>query len=292
MSFLAIALVLLSATIHATWNLLAHSQKLSGTLLLRFHWLTGLVGLIPILLGELKGNPLPPAAWGLVVLTGLLQSFYFLGLMMGYRNGNFSIVYPVARALPILFLAFFDVARGQFPSPVGWLGIILVLIGCILIPLKSLRTIKLADYWNKSTIWILMIMFATVGYTAVDKLASEILTPGAEASARYAFLQAIFTVPFLWIVLKLIEEPMDKETGLASWKWSALFAFFVFISYWLMLWAFQLSPYISYLSALRQFSLVIGVLFAGLFLNEKIPPLRIGAAAAIVLGMFCISQAS
>ena len=291
MSWLAIILVLLSATIHAIWNLLAHSQKISGTLLLRFHWLTGLVGLIPVLLPELNGNPLPPAVWGLVLLTGLLQSFYFLGLMMGYRNGNFSIVYPVARALPILFLALVDVGRGRLPSRLGWLGIILVLIGCVLVPLKSLRTVKLADYCNRSSVWILVIMFATVSYTVVDKVAAEILTTGAEASVRYAFLQAIFTVPFLWLLLKLIKEPMDKETGLASWKWSALFAFFVFISYWLMLWAFQLSPYISYLSALRQFSLVIGVLFARLFLQEKVPPLRISATVVIVLGMLCISQA-
>jgi drug/metabolite transporter (DMT)-like permease len=291
MSWLALVLVFLSATVHALWNLLAHSQKVNGTLLLRFHLLTGLVGLVPALIPEFQGEPFPASIWVLVILTGLFQSFYFLGLMMGYRHGNFSIVYPVARALPILFLAFFDIGRGRSPSILGWLGIIFIILGCILAPIKSLRTIKLSDYWNRSTIWILVIMLATVAYTTTDKLAAEVLTPGPATSARYALFQAIFTVPFLWIVLKLIGEPLPAPKGIAAWKWPALFAIFVFTSYWLMLWAFQLDPYISYLSALRQFSLVIGVILAAVFLREDVPKMRIFASLIIVLGMICISQA-
>jgi len=291
MSWFALVLVFLSATIHAFWNLLAHSQKVNGTLLLRFHIITGLVGVIPALIPEFQGDSFPATVWLLVILTGLFQSFYFLGLMMGYRHGNFSIVYPVARALPILFLAFFDIGRGRFPSILGWLGIIFIIIGCILAPIKSLRTIKLSDYWNPSTIWILVIMSATVAYTATDKLAAEILTPGAATSARYALFQAIFTVPFLWIVLRLSGEPLPAPQGIATWKFPALFAIFVFTSYWLMLWAFQLEPYISYLSAMRQFSLVIGVILAAVVLREDVPKMRIFAAAIIVLGMICISQA-
>lgn len=216
---------------------------------------------------------------------------FFLGLMMVYRHGNFSIVYPVAYALPILFLAFFDLGRGRFPSMGGWLGIILIMIGCILAPLTSLGTIKLSDYWNSATIWMLVIMLAIVASNATDKLAVEMLTPGAITSARYALLQAIFTVPFLWIVLKLMGEAISASPGIAAWKWPALFAIFVFTSYWLMLWAFQLAPYLSYLSALRQFSLVIGVILAAVVLHEEVPKMRIFSAVIIVLGIICLSLA-
>lgn len=210
---------------------------------------------------------------------------------MVYRHGNFSIVYPLAYALPILFLAFFDLGRSRFLSLEGWLGIILILIGCILAPIQSLATIKLSDYWNSSTIWIVVIMFAIAACNITDKLAVEMLTPSSATSARYALFQTIFTLPFLWIVLKLIGEPLRASPGIAAWKWPALFSLFVFTSYWLLLWAFQLAPYLSYLSALRQFSLVIGVILSALVLKEDVPKMRILAAVIIVLGIICISQA-
>ncbi|MEH2065814.1 MAG: EamA family transporter [Nostoc sp.] len=292
MSWLAIALVLLSAAIHATWNLLAHSQKVNGAMFLRVSLIIGLFGFIPVVMGELRGDGFPLSVWGWALLTGFLQCFYYLGLTMGYRLGNFSVVYPIGRALPILFLALIDVSRGRVLSSLGWLGITLVIIGCMIAPLKSLRDIKLTDYWNQATVWILIIMFSTVAYTTVDKLAAELIPTGAGAAARYSVLQSIFTIPFLWVALKLTGEPIDKQKGLADWKWSTLFALFVFGSYWLMLWAFQLSPYISYLSAIRQFSIVIGVVVATIFFREPSPALRITATVAITLGMICITQVS
>jgi drug/metabolite transporter (DMT)-like permease len=250
------------------------------------------VGLLPVLIAQLKGDLFPLPVWGLLIVTGLFEALYYLGLIMGYRYGNFSVVYPVARALPILFLAFVDVSRGRIPSMLGWLGIILTIIGCAIAPLKSLQNIKVADYWNQATVWIFVIMFSTVGYTTVDKLAAELLPTGAGTAAQYIVLQSLFTVPFLWLVLKLSGEPMEKQRKVADWTWSILFALFVTGSYWLMLWAYQLSPFISYLSALRQFSIVIGVVIATLCFREPAPVLRISAAVAITLGMICISTAS
>lgn len=291
MTWFTIALVLSSAVIHATWNLLAHSQKANGFVFLRLSLLTGMVGLLPALFAEYK-HAFPLAVWGLLVLTGLLEAVYYLGLTMGYRYGNFSVVYPVARALPILFLAIVDASRGRVPPLLGWLGILLVVLGCLLAPLQSLRNIKLTDYWNQSIVWILVIMFATVGYTTVDKFAAELIPVGAETSARYIIWQSLLTVPFLAIALKCMGEPINQQKILSDWKGTTIYASFVFGSYWLMLWAYQLSPYISYLSALRQFSIVIGTVFATVIFREPSPALRISAAVLITLGMLCISQAS
>ncbi|MBW4490620.1 MAG: EamA family transporter [Trichocoleus desertorum ATA4-8-CV12] len=291
MTWLAISLVLTSAVIHATWNLLAHSKKADGLVFLRLSLLTGLVGLLPALFAEYK-SAFPLTVWGLLILTGLFEAVYYLGLTMGYRHGNFSVVYPVARALPILFLSIVDVSRGRTPSLLGWLGILLVVIGCVLAPLQSLRNVKLTDYWNQATVWILVIMFATVGYTTVDKFAAELIPTGAETSARYIIWQSLLTIPFLGIALKCMGEPISKQKILMDWKGTTIYASFVFGSYWLMLWAYQLSPYVSYLSALRQFSIVLGVAYATVVFREPSPALRISAAILITLGMLCISQTS
>ena len=113
MSLAAIILVFLSAATHATWNLLAYTQqKVSGVLFLRCNLIAGLVVFLPELVAEWKGDRFPVQLWGIILLSGVIHSIYYLGLVMGYRNGNFTLVYPVSRALPVLFLAGFDIFRG------------------------------------------------------------------------------------------------------------------------------------------------------------------------------------
>ncbi len=121
----ALGLVFLSTILHASWNLLAHARRNDQTLFLRAALVTGLVGLGPVLWSEWTGsNRFPPMVWLLLVITGLFQGLYFLGLTRGYGSGDFTVVYPVARALPVLILALVDAGRGQVPSALGWLGII------------------------------------------------------------------------------------------------------------------------------------------------------------------------
>ncbi len=294
MAWLAVILVLLSATIHASWNLLAHSRQVNGNLFFRLHLITGFFGFLPVLIAEWKGIPFSITIWGLLVLSGLFQAIYFLGLTSGYRNGNFSVIYPIARSLPIVILAIFDVIRGHTLSVLGWFGILMVITGCILAPLESLNKITLSTYWNRTTIWILVITFGVTGYTITDKIAAESLPQSAEMAARYGTWEAIFTIPFLYFVFRLIDEPISiyKNSKFADWKWATIFAILVFCSYWLMLWAYQVSPYVSYLAGLRQFSIVIGVVAAVLFFREPAPILRISAAVIITMGVICISQAS
>ena len=289
MSFFALILVFSSACLHAGWNLLAHRERTSSNLFLRISLVIALFGLAPAIAAEFRSHPFPPQIWLFLLLTGVFQTFYYLGLTMGYRSGDFSVVYPLARSLPILLLAFFDIARGYFPSSLGCLGILLVIAGCVLLPLKSFQEVTKLDYWNNATIWILVTVFATLGYTTVDKLAAEILPEGADMAARYGVWQAIFTIPFLWLILKLMGEPTEFGRGITSWILPTLSALFVFSSYWLMLWAYQISVYTSYLFGLRQLSIVIGVVLAALIFREPVSRLRIVAATIMTLGIICIS---
>jgi hypothetical protein len=113
MSIFPLTLILLSTLLHASWNLLAHARRDDTTLFVRANLIVGLVGLGPVLWLQFTGDPFPPAIWPLLLATGLFQAIYFLGLTMGYRAGEFSIVYPVARALPVLALALLDILRGR-----------------------------------------------------------------------------------------------------------------------------------------------------------------------------------
>ena len=64
---------------------------------------------------------------------------------------------------------------------------------------------------------------------------------------------------------------------------------FGFGAYWLILWAYQLSPIASYVVAFRQFSIVIGAIFAFLVFKEQGAAVRLSGAVLIVMGLMLIA---
>jgi drug/metabolite transporter (DMT)-like permease len=257
----AFLLVLISSFIHAGWTLIVRAQRTSYTIL-RINLVVAVVGLGPALAAEFWGAPFPPAVWGYLLLTAIFQAGYYLGLSMGYQSGYFSTVYPIARALPIMILAVSDVVRGNAPSALAWLGMALVSGGCLVIPLESLRSFNLDYYRNRTMIWIFIAALGTTGYTLIDKAAAELMEPGPLAAARYGVLEFSFSVPVYWLILKGLGQPTGSPDGWRGWTWPALGAAGVFGSYWLILWSYPLLPQASYIVALRQFSIVIGVVVA------------------------------
>jgi len=98
MTLLAFALVLTSAILHATWNYLAKRAG-GGTL---FVWMFSLAGWLlyfPLALAILiiQQPDLGGAALAAILGTSLLHLVYYLLLQRGYRVGDLSIVYPLAR---------------------------------------------------------------------------------------------------------------------------------------------------------------------------------------------------
>ena len=289
MPLAAIILVLLSTFMHAGWNLLVRSQPRTGYTLLRITMVIVAVGLGPVLIIELVDTPLPPQVWPYLVVTGIFQAIYQVGLAQGYQNGHFTVVYPVARALPILLLAGVDALRGRNPSAVAWVGMMLVLGGCMVIPLESLRNFKVSYYWNKTMVWIVVTAVGTVGYTLIDKLAAEFIPPGPGPAARYGIFEFAATTLFYWFMLKAAHQPTSGPGGWLGWKVPALGATGFFGAYWLVLWSYQLSPQASYVVALRQLSIVMGVIIGAMLFHEPAPALRLSASVIIVTGIACIA---
>jgi drug/metabolite transporter (DMT)-like permease len=283
----AISLVLISTFLHAGWNLLLRSQRASYTFL-RIAIVIGAVGLGPALTAEFLGPHFPIQVWLHLVLAGTFQACYYLGLTRGYQRGDFTVVYPVARALPILLIAITDVVRGHLPSPIAWLGMVLVSAGCLVTPMRSLYDFRLDHYWNQTMIWIIVTSLATVGYTTVDNAAAELINPGPLMAARYGIFEASFSAPIYWLILTGLRQPTGEVKGWPGWKWPVIGAAGVFGSYWLVLWSYQLSPQASYVVALRQFSIVIGVAIGASLFGEPARVLRLSASLMIAAGIICI----
>lgn len=291
MPLTAIILVIISTFIHAGWNFVVRSQQQSYTFL-RITVFISVVGLGPALLGEFFDTPFPAPIWLYLAVAGVFQALYYLGLTHGYRTGDFTVVYPVARALPILLVAMADVARGRSPAPLAWLGMLAVSIGCVLVPLKSIGEFHWSQYWNRAMIWIVVTAIGVVGYTVVDKAAAELIPSGPLAAARYGVWETIASAVWFWLILRVSGQPLGGLGDWSSWKWPVIGAFGMFGAYWLILWSYQLSSQASYVLALRQLSIVIGVAIGATLFNEPARMLRLSASIVIALGVVCIALVS
>jgi drug/metabolite transporter (DMT)-like permease len=284
MPLTAIVLVIISTFLHAGWNLVLRNQRSDSTFL-QITIVVSVVGLGPALIAELGPQALLPHVWGYLIVAGIFQAIYYLGLTQGYRYGDFTVVYPIARALPVLLVAVGDVARGRAPSSAAWLGMVLVSIGCLVIPLESWWGFSMKRYWNRAMLWAVITAMTIVGYTITDKMAADLIAPGPWAAARYGIYETAASVVVYWFILKIMGRPALGQASLASWRWSAIAAIGVFGAYWLILWSYQLAFHASYVVALRQLSIVIGVVLGAWFLREAAPLLRLSAACLIVAGV-------
>lgn len=285
----AVVIIFGSTFLHAGWNLLVKARRASDGLL-RITLVSVALGIVPTLAAELFGRPFPPQVWLYAAGAGASLAVYNLGLTRGYQNGHFSVVYPVARALPILIVAVSDIFRGHAPAGLAWLGMALVLAGCIITPMESLREFRLSNYLNRTMVWIVVTALGTVGYTIIDHTAAEFIPSGPVSAARYGVLEFAFSALFFWLTLLVVEREavQDWDNSWQSWKQPVFGGLAMFGAYWLILWAYQISPQASYVVALRQFSIVLGVVVGSFLFKEPARGLRISASMAIVGGIALI----
>jgi drug/metabolite transporter (DMT)-like permease len=287
-SLIVILIIFISTFMHAGWNLLARYTHAERDFYYKMLLITLLVGFIPAVWSELFTRSMTATAWWCVVGSGISAALYLFFLAKAYESSDFSIVYPVARALPVIFVAVIDVLRGRELTTYGWIGILLVAAGCILVPQNSFKAIRLSNYLNIATLWMLFAALGTVGYTLLDKIAAEVVQQGPATAARYGYFY--FAISFFpYVGFLKISKPINNPSRSPNWKLAIIGALFGFGAYWLILWAYQLSPVASYIVAFRQFSIVIGAVFAFVVFKEQGAAVRLTGAALIVIGMLLIA---
>ncbi len=288
MNSFSMALVLGSAFMHAGWNLIARRYKAEpGFFFDRMLLVVVAVGLFPAVFSEALTHSLSSKAWLCVLGSGFFCGVYFFCLAQAYASSDFTTVYPVARALPVFLVGIGDVLRGRYPTELGWLGMLLVISGCFLAPLYSFRDLHLRSYFNRQILWMLLTALGTVGYTLLDKVASEVVLQGPGTAARYGYVY--FLVSYLAYGAFSRAFQQDRIFfSTVNWGISIFAACMTFGAYWLVLWAYQLSQRASYIVAFRQFSIVIGVILAFAIFREKGVVIRLAGTLMIASGLLVI----
>lgn len=282
-----IALILCSTLMHAAWNLLARSQKSKVDFINRMLIVTVLGGFVPAISSEVLTRSLPLTAWMYVAGSGFCCGMYYFFLASAYEASDFTAVYPVVRSLPVLLVSIGDLLRGRYLTSLGWLGIVLVTSGCFLTPLRSFREFGIRRYLNKTILWMLLAAIGTVGYTLFDKVASEIVKPGPATAARYGYVFFLISYGTYVLFLKTFKTG-ERSLNPLGWKLPVLAGFMNFGAYWLVLWAYQLSQHAGYITAFRQFSIIIGVILAFTIYKEQGLVIRLMGVLLLTLGLVLI----
>ena len=283
-----ITIVLISAFMHAGWNLLARFEHSERDFYRKMLIVILVVGFIPAVISEYLTHSLTKVAWMCVLGSGASAAVYLYFLARAYESSDFSIVYPVARALPVIFVAVGDVLRGRYLTPAGWAGVFLVAVGVVFVPIQSFRNISIKNYLNRTSLWMLLAALGTVGYTLLDKVAAETVQQSPATAARYGYFYfAISLLPYL-LLLK-INKVKDEIIEPTTWKLAVPAALLSFAAYWLILWAYQLIPYAGYIVAFRQLSIVIGAGLALMIFKERGVKYRLTGAVLIAMGLILIA---
>jgi len=283
MELLPFLLVVASAFSHASWNVLAKRASDKDA----FLWLatfTAFFTTLPLFYIWLENWALPVKAIPYLTMSAVAELFYFLSLSKAYDLGELSVVYPFARASP-LFLYILEVLfLGEEVTPPGVSGIILVVLGIYTIhmggfssseflkPLKSLR--------SSASRYALLTALCTTAYSLTDKLGVMSISP-----LTYAFWLDIFILSLLTPVILLSKR---SATILAEWRSHGLHVvlagFLMKFGYIIVLVAMSFAQ-ASYILAVRQLSVVIGVALGVKFLGEKHGQVRVISSILIFTGI-------
>ncbi len=102
MDALPLFLIIISTFMHAAWNLSARRQRNERIFFRRMLGFVAFAGFIPAALSEFSAGSISQKAWLCVIGSGIFCGSYFYFLARSYESSDFTVAYPVARALPVL----------------------------------------------------------------------------------------------------------------------------------------------------------------------------------------------
>jgi drug/metabolite transporter (DMT)-like permease len=282
----AFLLVTLAAIAHATWNFLAKRAAQSKHLIW-FSSATEALLFAPVAAWILKNVW---ASLGLksalfLLATGVLHLLYTDSLLRGYRAGDLTVVYPLARGTgPLLAFLGAVLLLQEHLSLLAATGAVLVSFG-ILLASGGFSAVR--DSHNHAGIfWGVATGCTIASYTLVDgySVKTLLLSPLLVEYAGNLFRLVVLSIGAYRRRSALLLEYSQR------WREATGIAVLTPIGYTLVLFAMRLAP-ISHVAPVREMSMMIGMYFGARYLREgHIVRRMIGSAfiaggvAALALG--------
>jgi drug/metabolite transporter (DMT)-like permease len=286
MSTPALILIVISAVMHAFWNLLV---KRSRDKTVFIWWMFVSSGSLISLTLPLAG-PFPPMSahlFGLVVAGAACFVLYHLFNGRAYRSGDLSLTYPLSQTSMVWVPLWGALLLGERFTVPGLAGIALIVTGAWCVQLRALA-------WREAVRPLRRLgepaVMAALAAGFIYSVGSIIDKTGVNGYDPFHFTYLLVVCMFLLMSLNLA-RPRYRGRILAEWRHSrnlilasgpVMMGSFLTFRYGL-----KLAP-VSYAVPVRQVSILIGVLIGTLFLGEECGRIRFTAALLILAGVALI----
>lgn len=265
--------VLAAALLHAVWNALVKggSDKFVG--------MTAIVlGQLAVSLVALAFVPFPAReSWPLLAGSIALHIGYQSFLLLAYRVGDLTQVYPIARGSAPLMVAAISV---------GFLGVVLARTEmlAILVITAGIMSLGLTRHHDgmrngSATAFALVTGLFIAGYSLVDGTGARL----SGSPVAYFALTCIGNAAVFCPIVEMLKPgtlrrvPVDARATLLVGGTAS------FVAYSLVVWAFTKAP-IALVSALREVSIVFALLIGVLMLGERLNLARLASTMLTLLG--------
>jgi drug/metabolite transporter (DMT)-like permease len=283
MPLLALAMVLLAAFTHATWNYWAKRAAASRHIV----WLYSVGSAVlygPILIWILifERPHFEAVQWLALLGTSVLHMGYAMLLQAGYRVSDLSLVYPIARGTgPLLSFIAATLILGEPANSLSVLGVVLIVGGILLVS-------GLAGAPHKApkagVAFGLLIGVFIAGYTINDGWAVKTLMISPFiVNAMSDVLRIVLLAPqALRDRAELVREAREYRISILAV--SVLGP----LGYILVLFAMRIAP-IGHVAPARELATLVGSYFGVKLLKERMTPQRVLGAVLIVAGVVSLA---
>jgi len=274
MSVEMIALVLLAAAFHATWNALV---KIKGDRLIVMVVITLAGSIFSLLVAPFVEAP-APASWGLLALSIGLHTAYHFFLPVAYDHGDLGQVYPIARGSAPLLVAIGALAfAGESLTPLALLGIL-----CLAAGVMALTFERDSGIWKqpKPVAYALLTGVLIASYTVVDGLGAR----QAGSALGFAVWLTIGDGLLTFLIVSIWKGRETLVLAKQNLGVGLLGGVLQVAGYWIIVWALAVAP-MAMVSGLRETSILFAAFISTFILKEGFGVWRFVSASLIAFGL-------
>ncbi len=272
-------MVLVASACHAVWNAL---MKTSGDTVIQMMVINVVGGVVGLAMVVVFGLP-DRACWPYLLTSLIVHQFYYAVLILGYRHGDLSDVYPIARGIaPLLVAGGAFIYAGEALDPGEIAAILLISVGIL--------SLGLTRRWSagskRALTYALLTGFTIAVYTITDGMGGR---RSGNVMAYIGLLFALEATPFTCFVL-VARRGRVLESLVAVWRTGLLGGVLAICAYGIVIWAMSTS-YMTFVSALRETSVVLAALIGTFVLKEPFGKRRLTGACVVVGGVIWLHLA-
>ena len=288
MNIIPFLLVIVSAITHGVWNFLAKKADNKDIFIGLSKICEVLLFFIPFVVVLYLSSGYGYVNWYIFVLVAacfVFLNYYFLS--RAYERIELSVAYPISRSstlfLPVLGLVFI---REQIDA-IGFTAIGIITIAVLILQLNSFHQNEIKQLFRKlvrpGIIYALLAALTVASYTIWDKVAVSHIQPFLYFYS-YTVIAGMLYLALLWKNFSRSEIQLEWQQHKFSITSVGILNTFTYL---LVLTALGLSK-ASYVGALRQISLVVGVALGRRFLDETLPFPKIISVILLIMGSIVI----